>query len=121
MRWFALMVIFMVLAVVNSIAATLPRDGDGLKLQAPSWDATLSQAILSTTSQNITISGRIWYEFVASGDCKGRLMNTTTRANWPQFTLKASVPFRGSNDSLSTRAKAAYLNLSGCTGDYRAQ
>lgn len=106
---------------VFAMAATLPRDGEGQKLPAPAWDASLSQAITSTAAQDITVAGRLWYEFVAVADCKGRLANDTNRASWPQFVLKAGVPFRGSNPSDTTTYKTRFLNLSGCTGDFRAQ
>ena len=103
-------------------SASAPRDSEGYKLQAPSWDATLSQSITSAVSQNIVISSRLFYEFMSSADCKGRLMNDTTKASWPRFVIKANVPFRGSNDADSTKTKAVFLNVSGCTtGDFRAQ
>lgn len=121
MKHVILCVALLALACGAFAAPLLPRDGEGQKIQAPSWDATLSQAIVSTTSQNINIAGRLWYEFMATGDCKARLMNNTTKASWPVFVLKANAPFRGSNDATNTKAKAAYLNVSGCTGDFRAQ
>lgn len=122
MKYVILALIF-ALGAVSFVGATpsMPRDGEGQKIQAPSWDAALSQAVTSTSSQNIDITGKLWYEFVAAGDCKGRLMNTTTKATWPTFVLKANVSFRGSNDSLVSKANAVYLNVSGCTGDFRAQ
>ena len=116
-----LLIIAALCLAVSAYAATLPRDGEGQKVQAPSWDATLSQSILTTASQNITISARIWYEFTAATDCKARLMNTTTKATWPAFSLYAKQSFRGSNASNTASAKAIYLNVSGCTGDFRAQ
>lgn len=100
---------------------TIPRDGEGVKIQVPAWDATLSQAVLTNVSQNITISGRIWYEFISLGDCKGRLMNDAVKANWPQFAFYAKSPFRGGNWADSTTYKTKFLNVSGCTGDFRAQ
>lgn len=120
-----LLIVLTALAVCASVALavgpTLPRDGEGQKVQSPAWDATLSQAVTSAASQNIDLAGKIWYEFVAATDCKGRLMNTTTKASWPQFTLKANAPFRGSNPGDSATYRAKFLNLSGCTGDFRAQ
>ena len=102
-------------------AASLARDSEGQKIMAPAWDALVSQSVTSSASQNLPISGLIWYEFQAAADCKGRLMNTTTKATWPQYTIKANTPFRGSNDALSTKARTVYLNISGCTGDFRGQ
>lgn len=104
-----------------AVGPIMPRDGEGSKIQAPSWDATLSELIVSTASKNFTISGKLWYEFVAATDCKGRLMNDTTKASWPQFNLYAKAPFRGSNWGDSATSKAIFLNISGCTGDFRAQ
>lgn len=118
---FALLACFL-FAVGAMAASTMPRDSEGFKIQSPSWDATLSQSITSAVSQNIVISSRLFYEFMSSTDCKGRLMNDTTKSSWPQFVIKANTPFRGSNDAVSTKAKAAFLNISGCTtGDFRAQ
>lgn len=121
MKYIILCAALALVAGIAIAAPTLPRDGDGQKVFSPSWDATLSQSITSTASQNINIAGRLWYEFMASGDCKARLMNNVTKSNWPVFVLKANAPFRGSNDATSTKAKAAYLNVTGCTGDFRAQ
>lgn len=122
MKTFTLLACFLIFAVSVIAAPTAPRDGEGYKIQQPSWDATLSQQITSTASVNISIVSRLWYEFVSTSDCKARLMNTTVKASWPTFNIKANVPFRGSNDALATKAGAAFLNISGCTtGDFRAQ
>lgn len=120
-RLLAIILVVVVPLVALAAGPTLPRDGDGLKLQGPAWDATRSQLITSTASQNITVAGRIWYEFTPATDCKGRLMNTTIKSNWPQFSLYAKTPFCGSNNAVAAKATTVYLNLSGCTGDYRAQ
>ena len=100
---------------------TMPRDGEGTKAQSPAWDATLSQQITTTESRNFTLTSRLFYEFTPAADCQARLMNTTTKASWPKFTIYAKTSFRGSNPADGTTYRAQFLNISGCTGDYRAQ
>lgn len=119
-------IITIILAMALSVPAlatgpTLIRDGEGQKAQYPAWDATLSQLITGPVSQNVSLVGKLWYEFIPTADCQARLMNTTTKASWPKFTIYAKTPFRGSNPADGATYRAQFLNVSGCTGDFRAQ
>ena len=58
-----LIILFSLIAFAGTalaIGPTLPRDGDGAKVQAPSWDATLSENGVTNVSTNFTITGKVW-------------------------------------------------------------
>lgn len=114
-------ILILIAATAFATGPAFVRDGEGQKAQSPGWDATLSQLVTGPVSQNLALTGRIFYEFTPTADCQARLMNTTTKASWPKFTIYAKTSFRGSNPADGATYRAAFLNVSGCTGDFRAQ
>lgn len=79
-------------------------------IQGAAPNASLSQ-ILTIASTTIDVSENLWWGLYAPTACKYRLMPTSAKGSYPQFTAPADIE----TSRVINRASTKFLNLSGCT------
>lgn len=114
-----ILVATMVLCAVSAAVGggIITKDLNGAVVQGPSWDPNKSQLITSSASQTFDQSSNFAMSFTPVADCKGRIMPTSAKGSYPQFTLYATSEYV----HVMAKEKPLFFNMSGCTGDYKAQ
>ena len=87
----------------------LERDHNGSVLQGGAPNGLLSQT-LTVYSTTIDGAGSIWWSLYPPTACKVRLMPTSAKGSYPQFTAPVGVTI-----SRFVNKATPFINLSGCT------
>jgi hypothetical protein len=97
---------------VSSYSATPPLETDGNRngVQGAAPNGLLSQ-ILTVGSTTFDLSDNIWWGIYSPVACKYRLMPTSAKAAYPQFTILA-----GERLGVVRHKFTKFVNYSGCTG-----
>lgn len=89
-------------------------DGNGQTVQGASPRGDLTQAL---TGVSYTTDGTgIWWAAYCAADAKARLMATSAKGTYKQFTIPATT-WTG----FVINKKTPFVNISGCTGDFIRQ
>ena len=112
-----LIVLALVLVATSAFAVSEPEKRGGIPIQGFAPNASYQQ-ILTVASTTIDISDNLWWGIYAPTACKYRLMPTSAKGTYPQFTVPATSPM----GMVIHRASTSFLNLSGCTsGEFSRQ
>jgi len=88
----------------------LERDHNGAVLQGGAPNGLLSQT-LTVYSTTVDGTGSIWWALYPQADCKVRLMPTSAKGSYPQFTAPGTT-----TTSRLVNKVTPFINFSGCTG-----
>lgn len=106
----SVLTVALVLVVSAGYAASpLERDADRNVIQGPAPNGLLSQ-ILTVNSTTIDMSKTTWWGLYAPTACKYRLMPTSAKGAYPQFTVPEAQ-----TTSMLVNRNTKFVNYSGCT------
>lgn len=89
-------------------AGMMENDSNGRPVQGGAPNGLLSQTL---TVASTTVEMDLWWGMYTSVDCKVRLMPTTDKGGYPQFTAVG-----GTFTSRLVNRITPFINFSGCTG-----
>ena len=80
-------------------------------VQGAATDPLITSMISSNASTNVNLAGVLWFSLAYNGSsvCYVRVMNGTTKANFPQIPISS-----GSSFSRVVHPNANYINYSSC-------
>ena len=106
-------ILLLALVAATSVGAAetgfLERDHNGSVLQGGAPNGLLSQT-LTVYSTTVDARGSIWWALYPPTACKVRLMPTSAKGAYPQFTAPVGVTI-----SRYVNKATPFINLSGCT------
>lgn len=86
----------------------MENDSNGRPMQGAAPNGLLSQTL---TVNSTTIEMNLWWGMYTPVDCKVRIMPTTAKGSYPQFTALS-----GTFTSRLVNRLTPFINFSGCTG-----
>ena len=108
---FALLLLSLCVNCFAASVGTIETDNNGVYVQGGSPNGTLSQIL---TVNSVVISNAttpwLWWKIYTPNACKYRIMTTSAKGSYPQFTLLA-----GERLSSNVNKLTPYVNFSGCT------
>lgn len=106
-KW--IIALFITALATPALASSLETDGDKRQIQGAAPNGLYSQT-LTAASTTVSMVDRLWWSVYSATACKYRLMPTTSKGSYPQFTVPADTPI-----GMVVNKSAMYVNYSGCT------
>lgn len=100
---------FVATTVLAAEMGRLEQSIDKVTVQGAAPNGLLSQ-LLTVASTTIDLTGSLWWNLDSPTACKYRLMPTTAKSTYPQFTVHADTPIGWVVNKLTP-----FINFSGCT------
>lgn len=110
MKFLAILLVIVPATVFAAGTGMLEKDLNGYAIQGGAPNGELSQT-LTVASTTVDGTGSIWWALYAPVDCKVRIMPTTAKSTYPQFTAVGGVL-----TSRLVNRTTAFINFSGCAG-----